>query len=145
MLERKLERAESIRGGDPWRVAASPDASVARDPSPHVYVETKRDDALPDDPRRLVRELRARLARAERELASERARSVSLASPSLRSSFRASPNAELAALTYENERLRRRCAEAEATSARLRSAAALGAAASPREWRGHRSFPRVHT
>ena len=145
MLERKLERAESIRGGDPWRVAASPDASVARDPSPHVHVETKRDDALPDDPRRLVRELRARLARAERELASERARSVSLASPSLRSSFRASPNAELAALTYENERLRRRCAEAEATSARLRSAAALGAAASPREWRGHRSFPRVHT
>ena len=125
MLERKLERADSTRGGDPWRAAATPDAlNVARDPAPHV----DRGES-PDALRRRVRELQARLARAERELASDRARRVSRESPT-RAATR-SANAELAALTYENERLRRRCADAEAMSARLRSAAALAAAASP--------------
>ena len=62
-------------------------------------------------------------------VASDRARRVYRESPT-RVATR-SANAELAALTYENERLRRRCADAEAMSARLRSAAALAAAASP--------------
>ena len=125
MLERKLERADSTRGGDPWRAAATPDAlNVATDPAPHV----DRGES-PDELRRRVRELQARLARAERELASDRARRVYRESPT-RVATR-SANAELAALTYENERLRRRCADAEAMSARLRSAAALAAAASP--------------
>jgi hypothetical protein len=122
MLERKLERADSTRGGDPWRAAATPDAlNVARDPA-HV----DRGES-PDELRRRVRELQARLARAERELASDRARRASRETPTGAAHTRTA-NAELAALTYENERLRRRCAEAEATSARLRSAAALDAA-----------------
>jgi hypothetical protein len=125
MLERKLERADSTRGGDPWRAAATPDAlNVARDPAPHVDVDR---GESPDELRRRVRELQARLARAERELASDRARRASRETPTGAAHTRTA-NAELAALTYENERLRRRCAEAEATSARLRSAAALDAA-----------------
>ena len=64
MLERKLERADSTRGGDPWRAAATPDAlNVATDPAPHV----DRGES-PDELRRRVRELQARLARAERDL-----------------------------------------------------------------------------
>jgi hypothetical protein len=129
MLERKLERAESTHGGDLWRVPATPDVSVSRDPPGHVGHRSPGDDEQPDELRRRVRELQARLARAERELASDRARRVSRESPT-RAATR-SANAELAALTYENERLRRRCADAEAMSARLRSAAALAAAASP--------------
>ena len=123
MLERKLERADSTRGGDS---AATPHAlNVARDPAPHV----DRGES-PDELRRRVRELQARLARAERELASDRARRASRETPTGAAHTRTA-NAELAALTYENERLRRRCADAEAMSARLRSAAALAAAASP--------------
>ena len=127
MLERKLERAESTHGGDLWRVPATPDVSVARDPPGHVGHRSPGDDEQPDELRRRVRELQARLARAERELASDRARRASRETPTGAAHTRTA-NAELAALTYENERLRRRCAEAEATSARLRSAAALDAA-----------------
>ena len=57
MLESKLERADSTRGGDPWRAAATPDAlNVARDPPRYV----DRGES-PDEPRRRVRELQARL------------------------------------------------------------------------------------
>ena len=102
MLERKLERADSTRGGDPWRAAATPDAlNVATDPAPHV----DRGES-PDELRRRVRELQARLARAERGLASDRARRASRETPTGAAHTRTA-NAELAALTYENERLRR--------------------------------------
>ena len=101
MLERKLERAESTHGGDLWRVPATPDVSVSRDPPGHVGHRSPGDDEQPDELRRRVRELQARLARAERELASDRARRVSRESPT-RASTR-SANAELAA---EARRLR---------------------------------------